>query len=63
MCAVADVDRDWTGYLSALHAERPGITERVPSRSHDAGIDPYDWLTQAVPPRERVLCRAAPGRR
>lgn len=39
---MASLPDDWQGgHVDAFHAERPGVTERVLSRTHANGIDPY----------------------
>jgi SAM-dependent methyltransferase len=53
----------WPEYLSDFHRQRAGITEAVLSRATCRGLDPYQWLLQAVPPQGRVLdlgCGSAP---
>lgn len=54
---------DWTGYLSAFHTRRAGITEPVLGRATDAGVNPYGWLLEVMPPQGWVLdlaCGSAP---
>lgn len=55
---------DWRGYLTAFHAHRPGVTERVFARLES---DPYEWVT--APLRELgsglvvdLACGSAPTR-
>ncbi|MEO3784086.1 class I SAM-dependent methyltransferase [Actinocorallia sp. B10E7] len=57
------VGPSWRRYLAGFHNEHAGITERVLRHSRSRGIDPYDWLLEAVPPTGRVLdlaCGSAP---
>lgn len=55
---------DWSAYLAAFHAERPGITETVLAHAHDdAGRNPYTWAAEAVAEIGTVLdlaCGSAP---
>ena len=54
---------DWSSYLAAFHADRPGGTERVLHRARTSGGDAYDWLAAAVPVGGVVLdvaCGSAP---
>lgn len=54
----------WRSYVTDFHADRPGITERLLTRSHDdGGRTPYEWAAAAVPPGSVVLdlaCGSAP---
>lgn len=52
---------DWTAYLAAFHAGRPGITERVLSRTVSGGHTPYRWLARAVSPRASLVVDVACG--
>lgn len=53
----------WDAYLSSFHQDRPGITDRIISRSVDShGATPYDWVTKSVP-NEGLVVDVAHGRR
>jgi SAM-dependent methyltransferase len=41
-------NRTWGLYLQRFHAEHPGITERILSRCHAGGLDPYQWCAQPL---------------
>ncbi len=60
----AKLDRDeWRAYLGAFHARFPGITEEILGASRSGGVNPYEWLLEAVPARARLLdlaCGSAP---
>ncbi len=51
----------WEPYVHRFHAERPGITERVLSRSVGPGATPYGWLLAALPQAARVVLDLACG--
>jgi len=56
---------DWTAYLAAFHAQRPGITETVLTRCRYAGHNPYEWLLEGISTSARILdlaCGSAPTR-
>ena len=38
---------DWDAYLSAFHAERPGVAEEALSRALNGAHTPYRWLARA----------------
>ncbi len=40
--------RDWSAYLDAFHAERPGVAEAALSRAFNGSHTPYRWLARAV---------------
>lgn len=52
---------DWGAYLAAFHAESPGITEGVLSRTLSGGHTPYRWLARAVSPKAEVVVDLACG--
>lgn len=52
---------DWAAYLANFRAERPGITERVLSRTLSGGHTPYRWLARAVAPRATLVVDVACG--
>lgn len=52
---------DWGEYLAAFHGARPGITERVLSRTLSGGHSPYRWLARAVSPRAHLVVDLACG--
>lgn len=52
---------DWTTYLAAFHAARPGITEAILSRTVAGAHTPYHWLARAVSPRAHVVLDIACG--
>ncbi len=52
---------DWEPYVHRFHAERPGITERVLSRSVGPGGTPYGWLLAALPRAAQVVLDLACG--
>ncbi|MDN5821891.1 MAG: class I SAM-dependent methyltransferase [Brachybacterium sp.] len=56
--------QEWDAYLAGFHEKRPGITERLLSRSLDArGATPYDWVAGALSdsgPVVDVACGSAP---
>lgn len=45
---MADDEIDWKSYISAFHAERPGVIEQVLSRALGGEHSPYRWLARAV---------------
>lgn len=55
----------WSTFLDDFHRDRPGITEDVLARCRSDGIDPYQWLAEALPSTEPLLdlaCGSAPLR-
>ena len=47
---------DWTSYLDAFHASRPGITEDVLTASRTStGFTPYEWVVAPIGAGMRVL--------
>lgn len=56
--------RNWDEYLAGFHQDRPGITERILSRSVDShGATPYEWVTESIPDEGLVVdvaCGSAP---
>ena len=52
---------DWAAYLAAFRAERPGVTERVLSRTLSGGHTPYRWLARAISPRAATIVDIACG--
>lgn len=61
---MSDSRDDWSAFLSAYHAEHPGITEDLLDPMRDAaGRDPYAWLVEGLPPGGGVwdvCCGSAP---
>jgi SAM-dependent methyltransferase len=56
-------DVDWPQYLATFHAQHPGITAAVLSRSTYHGRTPYEWLLEGIEPEARILdvaCGNAP---
>lgn len=51
----------WAQYLERFHAERPGITERLLSRSRCEGVDPYTWCTGPLAGRRGPVIDLACG--
>ena len=45
----------WSAYLDGFHASHPGITERVLSRCRADGLDPYEWVSEALAGDDLVL--------
>lgn len=52
---------DWTTYLQAFHAARPGIADELLTRSTAGQHSPYEWLARAVAPRASVVLDLACG--
>ena len=52
---------DWAAYLAAFRAERPGVTERVLSRTLSGGHTPCRWLARAISPRASTIVDIACG--
>lgn len=54
---------EWREYLDEFHRLHPGITEDVLRRTRANGINPYEWLADALPKTGAVLdlaCGSAP---
>lgn len=54
---------EWREYLHEFHSLHPGITEDVLRSSRANGINPYEWLADALPETGAVLdlaCGSAP---
>ena len=52
---------DWDAYLSAFHAERPGVAEEALSRALNGAHTPYRWLARAVSSRAQLVLDLACG--
>ena len=59
-------EREWSHYLDAFHALRPGITEELLERCSAAdGANPYQWLTDGLNRDAQVVdlaCGSGPTR-
>ena len=56
---------EWSDFLLHFHAQRPGITEDVLSRSlAGSGLTPYEWVVEPIDPQSKVLdlaCGSGPS--
>lgn len=52
---MAEEGLDWPSYLAEFHSTRPGVIEKVLSRSFGGDHSPYRWLARAVSGAGTVL--------